>query len=81
MVMKNHPQLSIPKVLFRSFGDNSLNFELRFFIHDIDQRINVVSEFNFSIIAAFRKEGIEIPYPQRVVTVANWQDQDKNETE
>ena len=81
MVIKNHPQLSIPKVLFRSFGDNALNFELRCFIQDIDQRINIISEFNFAIISAFRKEGIEIPYPQRVVTVANWQNQNKDEIE
>ena len=81
IVMKDHPQLSPPKVLFRSFGDSSLNFELRCFIHDIDQRINVISEFNFAIIAAFRREGIEIPFPQRVVTITNRQEQEKGEQE
>ena len=79
MVIKDHPQLSAPKVLFRNYGDNSLNFELRCFIRDIDQRLNVISEFNFAIIAAFRRESIEIPFPQRVVTVANWEDQNKGE--
>ena len=76
MVMQNHHLLSGPKVLFIDFGDNSLNFELRCFIHDIDQRMNVVSELNFAIVEAFREQGIEIPFPQRVVTVANWQDKD-----
>lgn len=75
MVLKDHPQLSPPKVLFRSFGENSLDFELRCFIRDIDKRRDVISEFNFAIIAAFRREGIEIPFPQRVVTMANWQEQ------
>ena len=74
LVMKNNPTVSVPKVLFRSFGDNSLNFELRCFIRDIDQRVNTISEFNFAIVAAFRCKGIEIPFPQRVVTVANWKD-------
>ena len=69
MVMKDKTQnISPPKVLFRSFGDSALNFELRCFIFDIDQRLNVISELNFSIIKAFREEGIEIPFPQRVVT-------------
>lgn len=72
LVMKDHPQLAEPKVLFRSFGDNSLNFELRFFIHNIDEKLNVTSDFNFAIVEAFRRDDIEIPFPQRVITVANW---------
>ena len=77
MVIQNHSQLSPPKVLFMSFGDSSLIFELRCFIHDIDQRVNVISEINFSIIKAFRHENIEIPFPQSVVTVSNWDDKNK----
>lgn len=74
MVVTKHRQMSEPKVLFRKFGDSALELELRCFIKDIDQRLNVISELNFSIVAAFRREGIEIPFPQRVVTVANWKD-------
>lgn len=81
MVIKEHSQLSPPKVLFRHFGENSLDFELRCFIRDIDQRLNVISELNFAIVDAFRHEGIEIPFPQRVITVANWQNQEKDELE
>jgi len=77
MVMSDDSMISNPKVLFRDFGDNSLNFELRCFIHDIDQRLNVISEINFSIVKNFRREGIEIPFPQRVVTIANWENKDK----
>jgi potassium efflux system protein len=54
-----------PKVLFRGFGESSLDFELRCFIHDIDERLQVVSDLNFAIDAAFRETGIEIPFPQR----------------
>jgi len=70
MIMKdrNH-KVAPPKVLFICFGESSLNFELRCFIYDIDQRLNVISELNFKIIKAFREEQIEIPFPQRVVTV------------
>jgi len=69
MVMNQKNSIvSLPKVLFRDFGDSALNFELRCFIYDIDQRVNVTSEINYAIIKAFREENIEIPFPQRVVT-------------
>ena len=75
-IAQNHPmvmnetnkQVSPPKVLFKDFGDSALNFELRCFVYDIDQRINIVSEINYAIIKAFREENIEIPFPQRVIT-------------
>jgi len=79
MVIKDHPLLSSPKILFKDFGDSALNFELRCFIHDIDQRRNVISEMNFAIIKAFRQEGIEIPFPQRVVTMIKPQDKENDD--
>ena len=32
-------RVTAPRVLFRGFGDSSLNFELRFFIRNVDQRL------------------------------------------
>ncbi len=54
-----------PVVLFREFGDSSLNFELRIFLRNVEDRLSVISEINFAIDKVFRKEGIEIPFPQR----------------
>ena len=54
-----------PVVLFRAFGDSSLNFELRAFLHNVDNRLRIISDINFAIDKAFREEGIEIPFPQR----------------
>ena len=54
-----------PRVLFRSFGDSSLNFELRCFITDVDKRLSTVSDLNFAIEQALRENGISIPFPQR----------------
>lgn len=53
------------KVLFREFGDSSLNFELRVLIKDIKQFLDVQSELNFAIDQAFREANITIPFPQR----------------
>ncbi len=61
-----------PLVLFLGFGDSSLNFELRFFVTNIDLRLTVMSDLNFALDEAFRKQGIEIPFPQRDLHVRNW---------
>jgi len=58
-----------PVVLFREFGDSSLNFELRVFLHNVGSRLGVVSDLNFAIDKAFREANIEIPFPQRDVNV------------
>lgn len=61
-----------PKVLFRAFGESSLDFEIRCFIRNIDERLSVISDLNFAIDAAFRAEGIEIPFPQRDLHIKSW---------
>ena len=64
-IIKANPDLPEPSVLFMGFGDSSLNFELRAIVSDINTRLQVISDINFAIDAAFRKRGIEIPFPQR----------------
>lgn len=61
-----------PMVLFLEFGESSLNFELRCFIRNVDNRPLVHSDLNFAIDAAFRAHGIEIPFPQRDLRVREW---------
>lgn len=63
-----HPQvLSEPKpsALFVSHGPSSLDFELRAFVPDIDERPRICSELNLAINSAFADAGIEIPFQQR----------------
>jgi small-conductance mechanosensitive channel len=66
-VIKGNPPLPDPYVLFLDFGDSSLDFELRAVIRNINQRLRVTSDINRAIDAAFKKQGIEIPFPQRDV--------------
>ena len=54
-----------PKAWFREFGDSSLNFMLLFWISNAVEKYDVISEINYAIDAGFRKNGIEIPFPQR----------------
>jgi small-conductance mechanosensitive channel len=65
LVIKEGSKVSPPKVLFRGFGDNSLNFELRAFISMVDQRLSTLSDLNFAIERTLREAGIQIPFPQR----------------
>ena len=51
--------------MFRRFGDSSLDFELRCFIRNVDQRLATLSELNFAIEKALREANIQIPFPQR----------------
>jgi len=57
-VAANHELLrkySQPQVLFRNFGDSSLDFFLRVFLKNIDDRHRVGSDLRFAIDRAFRK--------------------------
>jgi small-conductance mechanosensitive channel len=54
-----------PQVLFLSFGESSLDFELRVWVLDADHRLKVKSELNQEIDRSFRAANIEIAFPQR----------------
>ncbi len=55
-----------PDVLFKGFGDSSLDFELRVWTQTQVRTPNVLrSRLYFAIFKEFGRRGIEIPYPQR----------------
>ncbi len=55
-----------PSVLFDSFGDNSLNFELALWTASMTTRPRrFISTLNFAIEKKLRENNIEIPFPQR----------------
>jgi small-conductance mechanosensitive channel len=57
-----------PSAALSSFGADGLEFTLGFWIADPENgQLNLRSEINLAILGALRQNGIEIPYPQRVV--------------
>ena len=54
-----------PQVLFLSFGESSLDFELRVWVLDADHRLKAKSELHQAIDRRFREAKIEIAFPQR----------------
>ena len=69
LVVTGNPRIPPPQVYFMGFGDNSLDFELRAFIRDVDRKLSVRSDLLFSIEAELRRAGIDIPFPQREVHI------------
>lgn len=54
-----------PKVLINTFGDSSINMELRVWTNKYTHRRGFFrSEIYYAIYKRFRKENIEIPFPQ-----------------
>ena len=53
-----------PQVLFMEFGENSMNFELRVWIAEIDDMFQTRSELFQEIEQRFRSLAIDIPFPQ-----------------
>lgn len=58
-----------PSFIFLEFGDSSLNVSLRCWVADVSEQFLTASELREQVLNRFRKEGIEIPFPQRVVTM------------
>ena len=54
-----------PMVWYTAFGDSSLNFELLVWTDRPDWHYVMESRLHYEIDAAFRRNGIEMPYPQR----------------
>jgi potassium efflux system protein len=54
-----------PRVYFIGFGDSSLDFSLRVYSRQLDDRLPLMHAVHKAIHKALREHGIEIPFPQR----------------
>ena len=54
-----------PNVTFEGFGDNTLNFVVRSYLPDLDNRLSVIDALHTNIDRVFRDAQIEIAFPQQ----------------
>ena len=61
-----------PRVRLKNFGENGVDLELVVWITDPEEgEFNLRSDLNWKIWEVFKREGIEIPFPQRVIHQAS----------
>ena len=76
-VAKNHPDVLLfpaPSVVFTSYGDSSINFEIRAWTNKFGEWPRARSDLAVALYAAVRGAGMTFPFPQREVRILNYPD-------
>ena len=67
-----------PSVVFTNFGNSTLDFSLRFWVHDYDKGVSTASDIRVEIEKIFRSQGVEVAFPQLDVHIRDMPRAGKN---
>jgi small-conductance mechanosensitive channel len=70
-----------PGVIVRQFSSSSIDMQLSFWVRDIRDAPSVKSDILLGIDAAFKKNGIEIPFPQQDLHIRSLAKEEANRVE
>ncbi len=59
-----------PEIYLLEFADSAILYEVRTFVDDVAQAPRIQSDLRYRIWEDLKREGIEIPYPQRTLHLA-----------
>lgn len=71
-IANEHPKIlkkPAPLVFLLNFGEAHFNFELKFWLNNINLQTEVISDLNYVILEKFTKSIIDVPYPQREIHI------------
>ncbi|MBN1395462.1 MAG: mechanosensitive ion channel [Pirellulales bacterium] len=71
-IAQNHPLILAdppPHVVFDAFGASSLNFVMRCYLPNLENRLTVIHELHMAVDREFRAAGIEIAFPQQDIHI------------
>jgi len=71
-ILEKHPKVlrdPKPDVLFVSFGNSTLDFNLRGYVGAVDDLLETQSQLHYQIDDAFREADIEIAFPQQDIHI------------
>ena len=60
-----------PIVRLSEFHDSAIQLKMFVWVHKLEEQWKVAGDIREGVLARFRKEGIEIPFPQRVIHMEN----------